>query len=186
MKPPYSRKLPTKSRGPFARCPAWIFRQDGGLLFRALRPTHIKVILWLCFKTDNKTDMTPKLSVSRLARASGLTRPTVYEALTVLEGHEIVSRQGGRFVLNFSSNNSLTTTASQTNDSDSLARLSSPDESLSNDFTHLSKHFTHGRKVVLQPPIEDDPAWVEEPEMSDAPQNYEPGADPELLQESCA
>lgn len=83
---PFSNLRPrSRSKGPFARIPAWIFRDCDGLRFKGLKGSEAKLLFYLAFRANNQTDETPAFTCASLARATKLDRGTVRDALKVLE-----------------------------------------------------------------------------------------------------
>jgi len=81
----------TRSKGSFARIPAWIFRDSQGLLFKTLKGSEAKVLDYLCFRANNSTDETPSFTVAGLSRSVGLSRDTIRKALRVLGNLGIIA-----------------------------------------------------------------------------------------------
>lgn len=81
----------SKSKGPFARIPAWIYHDNGGTqAFKLLRASEFKVLGCLASKANNDTDETPAFTISSLAKATDLSRDTVRASLKILQNLKII------------------------------------------------------------------------------------------------
>lgn len=77
--------------GAFARIPAWIFRENRGIvIFKILRPSEFKVLGYLTSRSDNYTNETTSFTISGLGRATRLSRNTVRSSISVLENLKII------------------------------------------------------------------------------------------------
>ena len=80
-----------RSKGPFARVPAWIFRDLQGIRFKHLKGSEAKLLAYLAFRSNNITDETPGFTVAGLSRSVGFSRDTTREALGVLANLGIIA-----------------------------------------------------------------------------------------------